>query len=38
MNEKDFLDFNGVDFEDDNLEEAPEEEIIYDWDSEVVYE
>lgn len=38
MNEKEFLENNGVIFEDDYLEESPDEEIIYDWEHEVVYE
>jgi hypothetical protein len=38
MIENEFLENNGVIFEDNHLEESPDEEIIYDWDSEVVYE
>lgn len=38
MNEKEFLKNNGVIFEDDYLEESPDEEIIYDWEHEIVYE
>ena len=38
MNEKEFLENNGVIFEDDYLEESPDEEIIYDWEHEIVYE
>ncbi len=38
MNTEQFAEENGVIFEDDNLEESPDEEIIYDWEHEVVYE
>jgi len=38
MNAEQFAEENGVVFEDDYHEESPDEEIIYDWDSEVVYE
>ena len=38
MNAEQFAEENGVAFEDDYLEESPYEEIIYDWEHEVVYE
>ena len=38
MNTEQFAEESGVIFEGDNLEESPDEEIIYDWEHEVVYE